>query len=104
MRAERGEALAGLATYPLLVQGMRLGPIALVGVPVELFSEIGMAIRDASPFPTTLVCSYWNGYRNYLPTDSERVRGGYEIDISPFRPGADPLVRSCIGTGARGIA
>jgi hypothetical protein len=94
MRAERGEALAGLDAYPLPVQGIRVGPMAFVGVPVELFCEIGMAIRDASPFPTTLVCSYWNGYRNYLPTDAERSRGGYEIDISPFRPGADALVRA----------
>ena len=92
MRAERGAALAGLDAYPLLVHGVRLGPVALVGVPVELFSEIGTSIRDAAPFRTTLVASYWNGYRNYLPTDAERPRGGYEIDISPFRPGADALV------------
>ena len=92
MRAERGTALEGLDAYPLLVHGIRLGPVALVGVPVELFCEIGTSIRDTSPFRTTLVASYWNGYRNYLPTDAERARGGYEIDISPFRPGADALV------------
>lgn len=92
MRAERGEALRGLDSYPLLVHGIRLGPATLVGMPVELFCEIGMAIRDRSPFGTTLVSGYWNGYRNYLPTDAERSRGGYEIDISPFRPGADALV------------
>ena len=92
MRAERGDALQGLDAYPLLVHGIRLGPVALVGVPVELFCEIGMAIRDRSPFATTLVSGYWNGYRNYLPTDAERARGGYEIDISPFAPGAEALV------------
>lgn len=92
MRAERADALEGLDAYPLLVHGVRLGPVALVGVPVELFSETGTSIRDASPFATTLVSGYWNGYRNYLPTDAERPRGGYEIDISPFRPGAEALV------------
>jgi neutral ceramidase len=92
MRAERGDALRGLDSYPLLVHGVRLGPVALVGVPVELFCEIGMSIRDRSPFTTTLVSGYWNGYRNYLPTDAERARGGYEIDISPFDPGAEALV------------
>jgi neutral ceramidase len=92
MRAERGHALEGKDAYPLLVHGVRLGPAAIVGVPVELFCEIGMAIRDRSPFATTLVSSYWNGYRNYLPTDAERARGGYEIDISPFEPGAEALV------------
>lgn len=91
MRAERGDALDGLDAYPLLVHGIRLGPVALVGVPVELFSELGTTIRDGSPFPTTLVSAYWNGYRNYLPTDAERERGGYEIDISPFRPRSDAI-------------
>jgi Neutral/alkaline non-lysosomal ceramidase, N-terminal len=97
MRAERGAALEGLEAYPLLVHGIRLGPVAMLGVPVELFCEIGMAIRDASGFDTTLVSGYWNGYRNYLPTDAERPRGGYEIDISPFRPGADALVTASAG-------
>lgn len=98
MRAERGEALNLLDAYPLLVQGIRLGPVALVGVPVELFCELGTAIRDASPFPATLVASYWNGYRNYLPTDAERARGGYEIDISPFRPGSDSIATQAAKT------
>jgi len=75
MRAERGHALQGRDAYPLLVHGVRLGPVAFVGVPVELFCEIGMAIRERSPFATTCVSGYWNGYRNYLPTDAERVRG-----------------------------
>ena len=97
MRAERGHALAGKTTYPLLVHGLRLGAVALVGVPVELFSEIGTWIREASPFDTTLVSGYWNGYRNYLPTDAERPRGGYEIDISPFQPGSDRIVAGAAG-------
>jgi hypothetical protein len=97
MRAERGAALRGLDSYALLVHGVRLGPVALVGVPVELFCEIGMSIRDRSPFATTLVSGYWNGYRNYLPTDAERSRGGYEIDISPFKPGAEALVTGAAG-------
>jgi hypothetical protein len=88
MRAERGRALRGLEEYPLHVRALRLGPVALVGVPVELFCELGIEVRAASPFATTLVSGYWNGYRNYLPTEEERVRGGYEIDISPFAPGA----------------
>jgi hypothetical protein len=97
MRAERGAALRGQDAYPVLFHGVRIGPVALVGVPVELFVEIGCAIRDASPFSTTLVSGYWNGYRNYLPTDEERSRGGYEIDISPYRPGAATLLEAAAG-------
>ena len=63
-----------------------------------------LSIRDASPFGTTLVSGYWNGYRNYLPTDAERARGGYEIDISPFRPGADALVTATAGRVLEALA
>ena len=98
-RLREGEASAWIASFEY---GPDAEPdatvaVALVGVPVELFSEIGTSIRDAAPFRTTLVASYWNGYRNYLPTDAERPRGGYEIDISPFRPGADMLVTAASG-------
>jgi hypothetical protein len=41
------------------------------------------------------VSGYWNGSQNYLPTDAERARGGYEIDFSPFMPGGADLV--CAG-------
>ena len=84
MRAERAEALAGMSTYPLEVHGTRIGPLALIGVPVEPFIELGHAIEARSPFAMTMVSGYTNGYRNYLPTRQEHLRGGYEVDISAF--------------------
>jgi hypothetical protein len=93
MRAERAAGLSSFdGTYPLLVQGMRIGPVALLGVPVEIFTEIGAEIRDSSPFATTLVSGYWNGCQYYLPTDAERARGGYEVDISPLQAGSPALL------------
>jgi hypothetical protein len=78
--------------------------VALVGVPVELFSELGMEVRARSPFATTLISGYWNGYRNYLPTDAERARGGYEIDISPFAAGASKVVTDAMAATLESIA
>jgi neutral ceramidase len=86
MRAERAEALAGLAHYPMEVHGTRIGPLAFVGVPLEPFIELGLAIEERSPFPMTFVSGYTNGYRNYLPTEAEFARGGYEVEIAAFRP------------------
>lgn len=91
MRAERAEALAGLDTYPLEVHGVRIGPLAFIGVPLEPFIELGQAIAAASPFEQTFVSGYTNGYRNYLPTVDEWPRGGYEVDICAFRPEAATL-------------
>lgn len=92
MRAERAEALAGLDVYPLEVHGLRIGPLAFIGVPLEPFIELGRSIAAASPFAQTFVSGYTNGYRNYLPTIEEWPRGGYEVDICSFRPEAATLL------------
>lgn len=104
MRSERGAALRGLTDYPLLVRAIRLGPVALVGVPVELFCELGTEVRARSPFATTLVSGYWNGYRNYLPTEAERTRGGYEVDIAPFAAGASKVVTAAMSATLESLA
>jgi len=88
MRAERAEALAGMTTYPLEIHGLRIGPLAFIGIPMEPFIELGLEIAARSRSPMTLVSGYTNGYRNYLPTETEWARGGYEVDIAPFRPEA----------------
>jgi hypothetical protein len=91
MRAERAEALAGLTHYPLEVHGTRIGGLAFIGVPLEPFIELGSAIVTRSPFAMTFVSGYTNGYRNYLPTEGEWSRGGYEVDIAAFAPEAAGL-------------
>jgi len=42
-------------------QAIRLGPTALVGIPVEPFAEIGAEVKAASPFATTFFSGYTNG-------------------------------------------
>jgi hypothetical protein len=57
------------------VQALAVGDTALVGTPFELFSGPGRALRDGSPFPTTLVLGYCNDYLGYLPptADFDRI-------------------------------
>lgn len=52
---------------------------ALVGVPGELFCEIGLAIKARSPIPATFVCGYTNGTLGYIPSRKAIPEGGYEI-------------------------
>ncbi len=92
MSAEQAEALVGLDAYPLEVHGLRIGPLAFIGVPLEPFIELGRAIAAASPFGQTFVSGYTNGYRNYLPTIDQWARGGYEVDICAFQPEAATLL------------
>ena len=60
------------------IQVIRLGDVALVSSPGELFGEIALAIENCSPFQTTLVAAYTNDSLDYLCTDTARREGGYE--------------------------
>lgn len=66
-------------TYRFFLTGMRIGDdFAIVTNPVELFCEIGMRIRDKSPFEHTMVVEQTNGARGYVPTAKAFEVGGYE--------------------------
>ena len=65
----------------------RIGPVVLVPYPFEVFSEIGLRLRNYSPYAHTLTISCTNGCNSYLPTQSQICRGGYEINsFLWFRP------------------
>jgi hypothetical protein len=76
------------AELELEFQAIRMGPVALIGIPVEPFAEIGAAVKQASPFATTFYSGYTNGVHNYLPTRSAYDEGGYEVWMTPFSPDA----------------
>jgi neutral ceramidase len=73
---------------PLEFQALRLGNTALVGIPVEPFAEIGVAVKEASPFATTFFSGYTNGAEYYMPMPYAYQEGGYEVWMSPFAPQA----------------
>ena len=60
---------------------IRLGDVAIVAFPYELFSEIGLRIAAASPFPYTLSLSNANGSNGYFVTEDQICRGGYEVSM-----------------------
>ena len=54
------------------------GDAAIISLPGEPFAEIGMRIRERSPFPETLVASLSQGSCGYVPLKECFPRGGYE--------------------------
>jgi hypothetical protein len=60
------------------VHALRIGEGAIVTGPGEIFSEIGMAVRQRSPAEVTLYAGYTNGLVSYFPAASEYPFGGYE--------------------------
>jgi len=56
------------------------GDLAIVALPGEVFVEFGIAIREGSPFPWTIVTAYNDNSLQYIPTISAFPEGAYEID------------------------
>ena len=67
------------SSLPFRIQSVSLGPVAIVGMEGEMFSEYQLSIDRASPFEkTTIVVGYTNGCIGYVPTENEHSFGGYE--------------------------
>lgn len=68
-------------TLTVILQTLRIGDIAVCGIPFETFVEIGLDLKKRSPFPQTLVVGLANGRHGYLPTPEHHRLGGYETWI-----------------------
>lgn len=76
-------------TIPLEVQAFRLNKdTAIVTLPAEIFVQIGLAIKAASPFKNTLVIELTNESIDYIPTKNAFVEGSYEVMNSRIMPGS----------------
>lgn len=76
-------------SIPLEVQAFRLSPdVAIVTLPAEVFVELGLAIKRASPFKTTLVIELANDDPAYIPTQKAFAEGSYETVNSRVVPGS----------------
>ncbi len=61
------------------VQAVRIGDIALVGVPAEYFTQLGLDIKNRSPFRHTYVAELANDWIGYLPNREGHKLGGYQV-------------------------
>ncbi|NIA16510.1 MAG: hypothetical protein GWP08_20815 [Nitrospiraceae bacterium] len=66
------------------VQAIRLGDLVLLAVPVELFTEYGVQIKEAIRvrFPFAMVVELANGAFGYVPTRKAFATGGYETRVA----------------------
>ncbi|MGH2354295.1 MAG: hypothetical protein ACRDI2_16430 [Chloroflexota bacterium] len=66
------------------VQAIRIGPLAVVALPGEIFSSLGRTIKAASPFaaPQTLIAGWSNDNVGYVPDREAYPLGGYEVDLA----------------------
>ena len=71
------DAFGDNPTDTAAVHVVRIGDVALVTQPFELYCQFGLDIKRRSPAPATGVCSLADGYGGYCPTMYGVLGGGY---------------------------
>jgi hypothetical protein len=77
----------GPETFNLNLTGLKIGPVAFVGIPGEPFTDIGVEIKKAEGWDLILPCCLTNGSMGYFPMMSAYDEGGYEARSSRFKAG-----------------
>ena len=75
------------------VQVITLGrDLAWVSLPGEIFVELGLAIKQDSPFRITIVVELANGTVGYVPTRRAYAQGNYEVVSARVAEGSGELL------------
>ena len=87
-------------TDTLPIHVVRIGDVALVTEPCELFCQFGLDIKSRSPAPITAVVGLTDGYGGYCPTIYGILGGGYSgqpISWTRLEPNAGYLIVETAG-------
>jgi hypothetical protein len=78
---------------PMDVQVFRLNKdVAIVGLPGEVFVDLGLAIKKGSPFAKTMVIELANDAPAYIPTEKAMAEGSYETENCIIKPGGGEML------------
>lgn len=69
----------------VIIQVIRIGDQAICTLPFEVLVEIGLELKEKSPFPHTFTIELANGSYGYLPPPNQFELGGYETWIGTCR-------------------
>ena len=67
------------------ITGVRIGDIALVGIPGEPFTEVGVEIKKSDGYKMIMPCGLTNDYAGYFPMKEAFDEGGYEARTSTYK-------------------
>lgn len=74
-------------TLEVPLYSFSIGDFAACYAPFELFAELGVQLKAASPFAATFVCCLSNDIYSYMPTKEAFANGGYGPYKCNFEPG-----------------
>ena len=73
-------------------QAVRIGDVVFVTFPNEVFTEIGKAVKEQSPFKKTFILGLASGHGGYIPTKEEYLEGGYAVNGTRFSPECEQVL------------
>lgn len=78
---------------PLDIQVFTFGKeIAIVGLPGEVFADLGLMLKKQSPYKHTIIIELTNTHIAYVPTREAFKQGSYETINSRLQPGGGELM------------
>lgn len=75
---------------PVLLHGLRLGPIRLLGAPFEIYQATRREIQEKLGDDEAIVLSLVNGALGYAPDPESFARQGYAAEFVPLLKGDPP--------------
>jgi len=77
----------GPESFHMNISSLAIGNVALIGIPGEPFTDIGVGIKDAPEWDLVLVSCNTNGSQGYFPMMDSYQEGGYEARSSNYKAG-----------------
>jgi hypothetical protein len=87
---------AGRAVAPIEVQTLKVGDLALFGIPGEYFVEYGIELRERSSAAHSFVVELANDSIGYIPTPEAFDEGGYEGTSARFARDTGPIMADTV--------
>ncbi len=77
---------AGDSTIDVEIQAMKIGDAVFITFPAEVSVQVGLNIKEMSPFEKTFVAGYTNGYMHYATTAEQSGSGAYQDHSNLLAP------------------
>jgi len=71
------------------LSAIKIGNIIFAGVNGEVFNQIGVKVKNQSPYTNTFILTHCNGSCGYLVSDEAIPEGGYEVRSTSVQSGAE---------------
>lgn len=78
--------------FPMLLSSIKIGNVALFGIPGEPFTGVGLGLKEAEGWDVVLPCCNTNAKDGYFPMQDSYDEGGYEAKSSSFKSGVAELI------------